>query len=348
MPTVLRVGIVGTGSGERVHVPGFAAHERFDVVAIASPTSAPNVAKRRKIPHAFRSTAEMLAGVELDVLAVTSPPFDHAPSVLAGLERRLHILCEKPFALDVAEAEAMLVASERAGTVCAVAHEFRFTPQRQAIVELIRNRHLGLLRGIEVTQSSSKQRASVERENGWYYDRARGGGIIGANLSHLVDQANWYAGRPPVRVTGFSRTADPKRVDANGPFPTDVADGAYAYLDYGDGLIATTWVDATRAVEGATVAVHGELRTVVATGANQVDLTTFTVDDDETAELELVPQKRANLAAAHRNLPAFVAMLDAFAAAIDGHGYGDLATFRDGLETQKILNFVADGEPIRA
>jgi len=341
MAKALRVGIVGTGFGERVHVPGFAAHERFDVVAIASPNSAGDVAERRKIPRAFRSTAEMLTGVELDVLAVTSPPFDHAPSVLAGLEHGLHILCEKPFALNAAQAEAMLAASERTGTICAVAHEFRFTPQRQAIIELIRNHHLGPLRGVEVTQSSNKQRASVERENDWYYDRARGGGIIGANLSHLVDQANWYAGRSPLRTTGFSRTADPKRIDTSGPFTTDVADGAYAYLDYGDGLVATTWVDATRAVEGATVAVHGETRTVVATGANQVDLTTFTVDDDETAELELVPQKRSNLAAAHRNLPAFVAMLDAVAAAIDGRGYGDLATFHDGLETQKILDFVA-------
>ncbi len=89
-----------------MHVPGFAAHERFEAVAIASPTSEPGVAKRRMIPHAFRSTAEMLADIKLEVLAATSPP-----SVSAGLQSGLHALCEKPFALDLAEAVEMLAGS---------------------------------------------------------------------------------------------------------------------------------------------------------------------------------------------------------------------------------------------
>ena len=129
----LRVGVVGSSFGGKVHVPAFRAQGTFDVVALASPRSAAEVAAGLKIPHAFDSTEAMLDGVELDVVSVASPPFDHLPSVLAALARGKHVLCEKPFGLSVAECEEMLAASERAGTVCALAHEFRYVPARIAV-----------------------------------------------------------------------------------------------------------------------------------------------------------------------------------------------------------------------
>jgi predicted dehydrogenase len=84
------------------------------------------------------------------------------------------------------------------------------------------------------------------------------------------------------------------------------------------------------------LAVHGETRTAVASGATILDGTTFVVDDEETAELELAPQPHANLAAAHPNLPAFTTMLDAFAAKIDGEP-AEVPTFADALATQRVL-----------
>ena len=59
----LRVGVVGASFGGVVHVPAFKAQGRFDVVAIASPNRAAEVARERNVPHAFASTAEMLDGV---------------------------------------------------------------------------------------------------------------------------------------------------------------------------------------------------------------------------------------------------------------------------------------------
>ncbi|MBD5633318.1 MAG: hypothetical protein IAI49_02465, partial [Candidatus Eremiobacteraeota bacterium] len=180
------------------------------------------------------------------------------------------------------------------------------------------------------------------RPNSWWFERARGGGITGAILSHLVDQANWLAGRPPVRSTGFERTANARRHAAGETFTSDVADGSFATIDYGEGLIATVTADGTRAVDAVTLAVHGELRTAVASGDNAIDLTTFVVDDEETSELELSPQPHANLAAAHPNLPAFVTLLDDFVLALDGKPSG-LPTFADGLETQRVLAAIGYG-----
>src|SRR5579862_9091952 len=220
-----RVGIVGSGFGGLVHAPAFAAQGSFEVVAIASPNRAAEIARERKIPHAFASAKAMLDGVDLDLVSVASPPFDHHGAVLAALERGKAVLCEKPFAMTVAEAEEMLAASKRAGTVCAIAHEFRYMPPRIALKELIDNGHLGALRQIEVTVMLSFLRAESERAKSWWFESRRGGGIAGAILSHLIDQANYLAGRPPQRASGFCRTANPQRRYKGETFESDVADG---------------------------------------------------------------------------------------------------------------------------
>ncbi len=338
----LRVGIVGASFGGIVHAPSFAAQGRFEVVALASPNRAAEVARERKIPHAFSSTAEMLEGVELDVVSVASPPFDHKPSVLAALARGKHVLCEKPFGLSVAECEEMVEAGKRAGTVCAIAHEFRYVTPRIAVHELVENGHLGPLREIELDVFSTRLRADAERPQSWWFEKRRGGGLAGAIVSHLVDQATWLAGRPPLRATGYVRTANPLRRFEGETFEVDVDDGAFALLDYGDGLIARITADATHAVDSSLLAVHGETMTAVASGPNIVEGKLYTVDAEETAELELAPDKHANLAAAHGNLPAFVSLLDEFANAIDGKP-ADYPTFADGLATQRVLAAIGYG-----
>ena len=211
--TKYRVGIVGSGFGVRVHLPAFSAHPKFEVVALASPNNAQKIAAERKIPHAFSSCKELLEGAEVDVVSIAAPPFTHYDDVLAALAAGKHVLCEKPFALNVQQAEELLAAAQRARTATAVMHEFRWVPQRIAIKELVDNRHLNPMREIECTQLSGRLRADVERANSWWFDRRRGGGMAGALLSHLIDGANWIAGRAPVRSTGYLRTANPERRD---------------------------------------------------------------------------------------------------------------------------------------
>ncbi|MGP6158493.1 MAG: Gfo/Idh/MocA family protein [Vulcanimicrobiaceae bacterium] len=333
---VIRVGVVGSSFGATVHIPAYRAQGRFEVVALASPRRAGDIARERRIPQSFTSVEAMLDGVELDVVSIAAPPFAHKVAVLASLARGKHVLCEKPFGLNVAEAEDMLAAAERAGTVCALAHEFRYLSSNLALRELVANAHLGPLRALEVAFMTTFLRADSTRSRSWWFERVRGGGLTGAYFSHVVDLASWLAGRAPLEARGFERTANPERRDEQGDFTSDVADGAFAQIDYGEGLIATLAADATRAVESALVAVHGEARTAVASGKSVVESTTFVVDADETSELELAPQPHANLAAAHPNLPAFTTLLDEFANALEGKP-AMLPTFADGLATQRVL-----------
>ena len=277
------------------------------------------------------------------MLSIASPPFDHKPAVLAGLAANLHILCEKPFAMNVAEAEELVAAAKRTDRVCAIAHEFRYTPSRIALRELVANGHLDPLHAVNLELGNGSLRASATRPNSWWFERKRGGGLVGAILSHLIDQTTHIVGRAPLRSTGYERTAVPARKGPDGvAFTSDVADGGFVTIDYGNGLIANVSVDGTRAVDSYVFAAHGESRTALATGENMLDVATFVIDDEEQSELELKPQAHANLRTAHPNLPAFVTMLDAFADAIDGKP-AELPTFEEALATQRVLASIGYG-----
>ncbi len=331
-----RVGISGAGFGVKAHLPALVAHPRFEVVALASPSSAKTIAQERNIPHAFPSTAEMVDRCELDGVVVASPPFAHRDDVLAALDARKHVLCEKPFAMNVEEAEEMLASAQDAQTACGLAHEFRFVPQRMAIKQLVENRHLTPMREIEITQLATFLRKEGDRPRGWWFERERGGGAAGALMSHVIDSANWTVGRAPKSVTGFLRTANPQRRDANGDFRSTVDDGAFALLDYGDGLIGRLTVDATTSVDSFTLAVHAENRTAVASGKTIVDMTLFSIDDEETNELECKPSAYAKFSSINANVPLLMELYDEWIKQIET-GVSALPTFEEGLETQRVL-----------
>jgi predicted dehydrogenase len=339
----LRVGIVGSGFGGAVHAPAYALHPRFEPVAIASPSSAERVARERKIPHAFASVEEMLAGVELDVVSVASPPFDHHRSVLAALAAGKHVLCEKPFALNVAQAEEMVSALERAGTVGALAFEFRYVPAVIAVKELIDNEHMGALREIEVARlASDLLERNTARPRSWWFDRTKGGGVANAVMPHFFYLATFLAGRAPRATHGLLRTANPRRSDEEGPFENTAADGAFAFVDYGDGLIARASNDSTTVIDSTTITVHGERLSAIANGTFLHDLSLYTIAPDEQDELAVAESPYAKHAVVHGNLPFFLPLLDAFAAAID-LGTPGVPTFTDGLVAQRSLEAIGYG-----
>ncbi len=332
----IRVGIVGSGFGGVVHAPAFHAHDGFELVAIASPNRAEAVAKERKIPNAFPSLEAMLDGIELDAVSISSPPFAHHDAVLLALSRKKHILCEKPLARTVAEAEEMVAAAKTSGKVTGVGFEFRFDPSRQALKELVTNNHLGPLREIEFTHLTTMLRRDGDRKRGWWFEYARGGGIIQAIGSHMIDSVTWLAGRPPRSYTGFSRTANTTRKDDAGEFTSNVADGMFGLLDFGDGLVGRITLDATNVVNSSTLAVYGEDRTAAAAGDSLAWSKLFTVDATETSEYELATSPYDSYKATQANVPLVLRMLDQFVAAIEGKP-NTLPTFEDGLLVQRVM-----------
>jgi len=339
----LRVGIVGSGFGGTVHAPAFALHPQFELVAIASPNRAPALAAARGIPHAFASVEQMLErlGDQLDVVSVSTPPFDHHHSVLAALAAGKHVLCEKPLARTLREAEEMTAAAARAGVAAAVSFEFRYVSAVQALRELVGNGHLAGLREIETVRFGTDLRAATRRpQSTWWFDRTRGGGVAQAFMPHYIDLATYVTGGTTQTTAGFLRTAIPSRTDPSGAtYPSTVADGAFALLDLGDGLCGRVTIDSTLSLDQCTVAVHAEGRTAVASGKTLQEMSLYVVDGDDSTEYELAPHTYAQHAGVHPSVPAFLSLLDDFATLVETKG-GPAPTFADGLAAQRVLQAI--------
>ena len=114
MPTV--IGILGA-AGIAPSALLRPARRRDDVVvaAVASRRSARGYADRFAIERAYDSYEELLADPDLDLVYNALPPALHARWSIAALEAGLHVLCEKPFSMNAAEAEQVVEAAERSG-----------------------------------------------------------------------------------------------------------------------------------------------------------------------------------------------------------------------------------------
>jgi predicted dehydrogenase len=277
---------------------------------------------------------------DLDAVVVASPPSEHLDSVLEALARGLHVIVQPPFAPNVADAERMSAAAKSAKLACGVSYEFRFVSEAQAIKELIVNKHLGPLRSMDVTRQNGALRKAVRTARSWWFDRGGGAGAAATGLSHSIDLALWFAARPPKAVAGFTRTANPEREDREGTFQATADDGAFALLDFGDGLVARLTEDRTSPVDSYVCAVYGEHRVAVASGRDVDETTLYTVDDDETNELECAPSRHAKTASKFENVILLLELYDELAKQIET-GTSALPTFADALEVQRVLTLLA-------
>ncbi|MBV8295793.1 MAG: Gfo/Idh/MocA family oxidoreductase, partial [Acidimicrobiia bacterium] len=121
---------VGTGFGCVTHVRALRA-AGFDVKAVVGrdPDRTAERARQFGVPGAYTSLARALADASaggVDAVTVATPPLTHAPLVLEALAAGRHVLCEKPFARDAAEARTLLAAAQDAGVVHLLGTEFRW------------------------------------------------------------------------------------------------------------------------------------------------------------------------------------------------------------------------------
>jgi predicted dehydrogenase len=234
----IRVVVVGTGFGTRVQVPGFRAVAGVEVAAIVSGRAerAQAAARELNIPawYAEADYARMLAEVKPDIVSIVSPPVHHAPQVLAAIEAGAHIICEKPFAMNTAEARQMLAAAERAGRIHAIDHEFRFVPARQYQKALIERGFVGDIRALEAT-AFMNARTDPNRAWNWWADAAQGGGMLGAIGSHYIDAFRWLTDSDVAAVSATLNIFIAERPDGAARRPVTADDSAALVLKMKNG-----------------------------------------------------------------------------------------------------------------
>ena len=195
MATTLGVGVLGTGFGQKVHIPGLQSHHRTEVVAVyhRDLAKAQAVAEAHHIPHACDSMDEILALTEVQAVTVATPPFLHHAMATAAIKAGKHVLLEKPTALNVAEALEIQALAQQHQRVVTLDFEFRFVPAWQRLSELLAEGYVGNLRFVKVDWTVPS-RADASRPWNWYAQKALGGGALGAFASHSFDYITWLFG----------------------------------------------------------------------------------------------------------------------------------------------------------
>src|SRR6266508_3725186 len=142
-----RIGIIGVGFGAQVYIPAFRS-EGWEVAAISSRSrdKAAATAAAAGIRDVHTDPMELIARDELDAVAIATPPRAHHELAIAALRAGKHVLCEKPFAIDAKQAAEMRDAAERSGRTAMVGHEFRHTPQRAYVKQLLDDGYIGRFR----------------------------------------------------------------------------------------------------------------------------------------------------------------------------------------------------------
>ena len=187
--------VVGTGFGARVHVPALRA-AGFEVLALVGRDAerTGRRAARLGIDHTFTSLADALALAGVEAVTIAAPPDAHAALAVEVCDAGRHVICEKPFALDAVEAEAMTAAATRAGVTALVGHEFRWAPERATAARAIAGGMIGAPRLATLVQYVPLVADPQTRVPEWWFDAARGGGWLGASGSHIVDQVRCWFG----------------------------------------------------------------------------------------------------------------------------------------------------------
>ncbi len=187
--------VVGTGFGCRVHVPALRA-AGFEVVGLVGTNAARLMQKavESKVAAHFTDLEQAIESTGAGVVTVATSPAMHGPIAHKAIALGCHVLCEKPFALDAAEGEALFKAAEKAGIVHMVAHEFRWLPERALFGRIIAEGMIGEPRFLVVDQFIPFCADSQTPLPAWWFDQAAGGGWLGAGGSHLIDQIRVWVG----------------------------------------------------------------------------------------------------------------------------------------------------------
>lgn len=174
---------------------------RLSAVCSRELDKARNFSTRYGHPTAYSDLERLLDDAEVDAVYIATPNAHHAEQTIAALEAGRHVLVEKPMALSVAEAEAMVAVAQRRSLILGVGFHLRFHPVHLDIREMIANGEIGELTYVEGLFGSVANIAPGR----WQLDPALAGhGSLTGLGVHLFDLLPWLVGRPIVEVAALS------------------------------------------------------------------------------------------------------------------------------------------------
>jgi len=348
----INVGVVGLGFGAQVCIPGFQACPDTEVIAVCSHTraKAEAAAAQYQIPNAFDDYDTMLELDGLDVVNITTPPYLHRPMVVAALQAGKHVLCEKPMALNMAEAAEMCKLAQHKGLVGMIDHEYRFLPTWAYMKEMISGGYLGELYTVDLTAYTSAW-ANPNRPPAWanpdqspwnwLAQEEKGGGILGALGSHLIDGLHWFFGDIESVSGELDAFITERKHLPSGEMRAVTADDSFAFLTRfakgGHGVVRVSFV--VWGGSGLQLKAYGSEGTLVLDNLLHPSgvLSGARRGDNQLVELSVPEEFQFDAQHDDRRLGPFIRLVETLVTGIRT-GAGVAPSFADGLKVQKVMD----------
>jgi predicted dehydrogenase len=264
----VRVGIFGTSWwADAMYLPPMQTHPEADVVAVCGRREQPaaDFADRWSIPNHFTDPSKMLRECELDAVVIATANDSHHGLAVASLNAGLHVLCEKPLALNVEQAEAMTRLAAETGAITLVPFTYHYMPVNRWVRRLVADGYVGRPLHINLRYYTA---FGFDTAYSWRFDDdVAGSGIIGDLGSHWIHLARWLLGETETSVSAVtSRFVDrDPRPDGSDYVPTE--DSAVLTVRYESGAYGVIQTSAV-CWEGSTfgqnhqLEIHGDEGTI--------------------------------------------------------------------------------------
>jgi predicted dehydrogenase len=227
----IKFAIAGAGYIANIHAQAIRAQKDAELVAVVEkfPDKVASFSQKFGLKHKYETVENLLKAGAVDALVIATPNFLHAPQAVAALERGVHVMVEKPMAMNVKEAGKMVAASQKSGAYLMVAHCWRFDQdvlwlksQVSKLGQIIRTKGYG----VHVNWGPV----------GWFTQKVLAGGGALADMGiHALDTARFLLGDPqPVsvyaRIGTYYKDFD---VDDTGVIIVNWDNGTTSYIESG-------------------------------------------------------------------------------------------------------------------
>ena len=200
----VRVGLIGCGNiGARAHLPACTQIPEAEVVAVCDIIEErAQAAAGRSGATAYTDYRQLLEREDVDVVIIALPNDLHAEASIAAAEAGKHVLCEKPMALTLGEADAMIEAARKAGVKLMIGHTRHFDHRYTSVKEQLDAGKVG--RPVFIRRA--ERQFLPFPPDAWEWDPERGGGVFLNIGVHCTDLFRWFFGQEAVEVYAVGRS----------------------------------------------------------------------------------------------------------------------------------------------